>query len=515
MRIEKLNTPIQQQLAIKNLMAAVRRNAVNKTKSQRSKANFAAAEKLVKKAVFETSKLSLDISIQDISIHTILRRFLWQNPLTAEIIEREPEDFVKHTRYLVFNQWRAGKIIQEVEKRLKSGEKIQESKLGWAAYRKLYDINEEEAESFRLHGRLLPKELDFSLYQTLIKAFPKFGLVREGFRALDWSTQEMGIRNVRYRAFFYNPGLKEEVEAAEKILGEANHKAPDQAELRRLNHLRIKIKHLIITRNLDAWRLGAAHRQEYFKSIPDMAEQCFPFIKHPIFDRFADEFDCTNSEDLKKVYMHMRSRLKGKEKKQDNFAAFENHRFIGPAGTMFSFEEVLSKFEKVFYEKWAIGRLYQERGRKLSRKDLFDYLLSLVVYKDETQKQVKKNIHDIPSLNCLNEDFLIVNKIWIKEYKERLFPGQFHKLSYIFYPAFFQDLFGITLQEHLLSELKRTLAQELHGIKKIIGHINKDIVELNKRNSSLIKKYGMGIFEDLTGMSFEKYIRSEDFWSER
>ena len=391
------------------LMAEIGRRTREKTASQRSPRNLKAAERLIKKALVKADEA------YPVPISITLSQVLFQNPLTAGLVKRERKDLLRYIRYLICRRLPRGSMIAETYRMLQSGEKVEEEKLR-AARRLLYTLRARQASKAGISEHLL-KEFGFSLYQALMEAFPRFGLVREGFSTQNWSTPEMGIRNVRYRAFENNPGLKEEVERAEEILKTGREADPDNARF--LLQMRSKILRLITAANLAKWRLGAYRRQDYFDSIEKVVEKCFPFATHPFLYRFIDESG-TKIKDLQRIYAFIRSHLKG--------------------GTL---DNALDGFEGQFYQNWQVGKYFQRRHGVLSRGELLDIFLLLVVDREAT---------------------------------------------------------------------KARITEDLRGIRKRHGSINEDVVKLG---CPLVIQYSLGLFEDLFGMSCERYLRLNLFGDAR
>lgn len=383
------------------LMTEIGRRTREKTASQRSPRNLKAAERLIKKALLKAEEA------YPVPISITLSHVLFQNPLTAGLVKRERKDLLKYIRYLICCRLPQGSLIAETYRMLQRGEKVEEEKLR-AARRPLYTLQVRQAAKAGISEHLL-KEFGFSLYQALMEAFPRFGLVREGFSTQNWSTPEMSIRNVRYRVFENNPGLKEEVERAEEILKTGQEADPNNARF--IFQVRSKILRLITAANLAKWRLGAYRHQDYFDSTEKVVEKCFPFATHPFLYRFIDESG-TKIKDLQRIYAFIRS----------------NSR----TGTL---DDALDGFENQFYQNRQVGKYFLRRHIVLSRRELLDVFLLLVVDREATQAK---------------------------------------------------------------------LTEDLRGIRKRHGSINEDVV---KFGCPLVIQYSLGLFEDLFGMSCERYLK--------
>ena len=368
------------------LMAEAKRRAVHKTRSQTTPQNMAAAKKLIDRAVAEAAQL------YPVPIRITLSRILFQNPLTAGMIERTKDDVRGYIRELIFARLPGGKLIFEADQALERGETVDFKKLE-TARELLYNLPVRQATGIGINQHLLGV-YGFSLYQGLMDGFPRFGLVREGFRALTWPTPEQAKRNILYRVFKYNPGLKEVVEAVEQLLKKEKLGGD---ELSFACHARRVVLRLIVGANLAKWRLGAFHHyQAYFKNPGDVARQCFPFVNHPVFESLKED-DILSFEELKKSNLINQPFMQG----------------------------ILSEFERTFYAKFETGRCRRE-GSRLSKQDLFETLLMLVIFKDQTGKQLRRELFDLMrKITPVNESVLTLNCRMVKRYGLKIFEDLF------------------------------------------------------------------------------------------
>jgi hypothetical protein len=106
-------------------------------------------------------------------------------------------------------------------------------------------------------------------------------------------------------------------------------------------------------------------------------------------------------------------------------------------------DNVLDGFENQFYQNLQVGKYFHRRRGVLSRGELLDVFLMLVVNREAT---------------------------------------------------------------------KARIAEDLHRIRAKLGYINENVVKLN---CPLIVQHSLGLFEDLFGMSCDRYLKSTIFWNGR
>jgi hypothetical protein len=364
------------------LMAEVRRRASGKSLEH----HFGAAQRQIERALREVS------AHPSVPVRTAMRRVLARHSLTTGIVKETGNDVRECVRQAVFEGLPGSSLIKQVEGQIARGEKPRQSRLK-AARGIIYRLTYREFETWVMnHYRL--GATGFSIPRTLIFAFPLLGLVREGFHQMDWSTEEMGIRNVRYRIFRPNPGLREMVEAVEAFLESPAAAAACDDDLNFTGFVGRRITALTTKRALIRNGLNAYKAQDYFRATETVRTKCFPFTKHPAAGR------------------------------EGPFAP-EKSRILG---------ELLTGFADSYSRDWETGAILR---KKLDRDQLYERYSALVLYPETTGKALRDEVRRIyGALRHVNVDHLKINCPLVKTYG----------------PEIFQDLFGLGWQEYLGSE---------------------------------------------------------------
>lgn len=362
-----------------------------------------------------------------------------KSPFVAGIITPDKSDLKKHIRIRIYEALPQGKLVKEVYQALEQGREVKKEKL-IAAREALYALKGKYIFKIGIHSRVLEK-FNYSLPQALMESFPLLGLVREDFAVMDWSTPEKGIRNIRHHVFKYNPGLREEVERVEAIFSEKKPISDDEARF--ANKVRQILQFLVIQINLDKWGLGAYSSCKHLGEMKGIIGTCFPFVNHPVFDRFFGDYDCADPDDLQKAYISLKERRHILYDKTMFKRRNRNRRIRIAGDSKASLNDLLEKFQKYFYEGWAIGRSMRRRKIALFPEELLGIFFDFVVHRDQTRELIRN---------------------------------------------------------------------ELREIYRIFGVINISLVEINCRFiNNATRNYGIGIWTDLFGMSFEDYVRSWSF----
>lgn len=402
------------------IMTGIQRRAPKLPAHLRSKRLMLFAEKRVERALSEAERQSPSVPVA-VTVAFILSRHL----LTSGIV-----DIGAYIRYQIFSRHPIGDLIREVYQGLERGEIPDREKIE-AVRQALYSFEVREAIKLGIDPKVLA-EFGYSLHKGLMESFPLLELKSEAFGYVGWSNPEEKAKNARYRIFLNNPGLEEEIKKVERILAKP---VKDTEEAKFANRMRLKVLDLVTVENLTKWRLSRAKDRSIFLNLKELLNACFPFINDSFFERFFNEYDLQDAADLQRLY----GRIKADFGWGNDVTAFAN-RQRKPQATrqLISLEDLLSRFEKCFYKSWETGRFLRHRGR-LSQEGLFQVFLLLVVRREEAQRAVIADLHQIRKAHksFITPDLVRWNCSWAREY------GM----------GFFRDLFGMDIAVLLKSEL--------------------------------------------------------------
>jgi hypothetical protein len=401
------------------LMAGVRARASELLAHLRSKRVRLYAQKRVERALSEAERRSPSVPVT-ITLAFILSR----HPLTSGIV-----NIGEYIRYQIFSRHPIGAQIREIYQGLERGENPDREKMD-AARQALYSLEIRAAAKMGIDPKSLA-EFGYSLHKGLMESFPLLELKPEAFDYVGWSSPEEKAKNARYRIFLNNPGLEEEIKRVEQILDKP---VIDTEEAKSANRVRLRVLDLVTVENLTKWRLSRVKDREIFRNLKELLDACFPFINHPFFERFFNGYDLQDAADLQRLY----KRIKANFDWGSDATAFAN-RERRPDATrqLISLEDLLTRFEKHFYESWGTGRFL--RCRRLSREELFQVFLVMVAHREVTQRAVIGDLHRIRKehKSFISPDLIRWNCPWARKY------GM----------GFFQDLFGMSIAGLLRSRL--------------------------------------------------------------
>jgi hypothetical protein len=402
------------------LLAGVRARASELPAHKRSKRAELFAQKRVERALSEAERRSPSVPVA-VTLAFILSR----HSLTSGIV-----NIGEYIRHQIFSRHPMGDLVREVYHGLERGESPERKKMD-AARRALYSLEIREAIKIGIDPRSLA-EFGYSLHKGLMGSFPLLELKPEAFGYVAWSNPEEKAQNTRYRIFLNNPGLEEEIKKVEQILAKP---IIDTEEAKFINRVRLKLLDLVTVINLTKWRLSRAKDRSIFRNLKELLDACFPFIHHPFFERFFNNYDLQDAADLQRLY----KRIKADFDWGSDATAFAN-RQRRPQATiqLISLEDLLTRFEKRFYESWETGRFLRRRGQ-LSREELFQVFLIMAAHRESTQQAVIRDLHRIRKehRSFISPDLVRWNCPWVRKYGI----------------GFFQDLFGMGIAGLLKSKL--------------------------------------------------------------